>query len=198
MTWVIVVLALIGVVGPLLWLLPSKRERQVGALRTAARGAGLVVELASVPKQGAKAHERVSAGGVPKEAKILCAAYRLPLPERSPAAPRWFLLKAPGGSDHSAGAAEALVAGWALRASASNAPKSPEYWRRVAALVNELPAGCVAVEADDAQVAWYGRERVGDLEVDAVAAAIHRGLAALAALQREYAKRASAAKKTPP
>lgn len=186
MTWAIVALALVGVVGPLFWLLPSKRQRQVGALRAAARGAGLVVELASVPKQGAKPHERVSAGGVPKEAKILCAAYRLALLERLPAAPRWFLLKAAGG-DHAADARPAPIGGWMLRASASSVPKSPAYWRRVAAIVNALPAGCVAVEADDVQVAWYGRERAGDLAVDAAVAAIHRGLTALAALHRECA-----------
>ena len=180
MTWVIVALVLIGVVGPLFWMLPSKRERQVGALRAAARGAGLIVELASVPKPNASAHERVSAGGVARDAKIRCAAYRLLFPKPQPDAPRWFLLKtaACGG----AGAGGAPVVGWALREAAANTPESSEYWRQVAAIVNELPGDCVGVEADAGQVAWYGRERVADLTVDATVADIRRGLTDLAAL----------------
>lgn len=180
MTWVIVALVLIGVIGPLFWMLPSQRERQVGALRGAARGAGLLVELASVPKPNASAHERVSAGGVARDAKIRCAAYRLLFPKAQPDAPRWFLLKtaAQGG----AGVGGALVAGWALREAAANTSKSPEYWRQVGVILNELPGDCVAVEADAGQVAWYGRERLGDRTVDAIVADLRRGLTELAAL----------------
>lgn len=180
MAWVIVALVLIGVVGPLFWMLPSKRERQVGALRAAARGAGLVVELARVPKPDARAHERVSAGGVPKDAKIRCAAYRLLLPKAQPAAPRWFLVKTAAGSG--AALVDAPVAGWVLREAASNTPESAEYWQQVAAIVDEMPGDCVAVEADDGQIAWYGRERLGDLAVDAAVAAVRRGLTGLATL----------------
>ena len=180
MTWVIVALVLIGVVGPLFWMLPSQRERQVGALRAAARGVGLLVELASVPKPDASAHERVSAGGVARDAKIRCAAYRLLFPKAQPDAPRWFLLKtaAQGG----AGVGGAPVAGWALRETAANTPESSEYWRQVGVIVNELPGDCVGVEADAGQVAWYGRERFGDQTVDAAVAAVRRGLTELAAL----------------
>lgn len=183
MAWAIVSLALIGVIGPLLWLLPSKRERQVAALRAGARASGLVVELASVPNLHAKPHERVSAGGVRKEAKIACAAYRLLKPNPSPAAAQWLLLKGGAGCNRPlAVAGSAPVAGWWLWKPAANAPRSPGYWQRVGAIVNELPGDCVAVETDSAQTAWYGRERPGDLAADAVAPAIRRGLAALAAL----------------
>ena len=186
MAWVIVALVLIGVVGPLFWMLPSKRERQVGALRAAARGAGLVVELARVPKPDARAHERVSAGGVPKDATIRCAAYRLLLPKAQPAAPRWFLLKTAAGGVGAGSRASLVdavpVAGWMLREAASNTPKSAEYWQQVAAIVEELPGDCVAVETDAEQVAWYGRERLGELPVDAAVAAVRRGLASLAVL----------------
>lgn len=184
MAWVIVALVLIGVVGPLFWMLPSKRERQVGALRAAARSAGLVVELARVPKPDAHAHERVSAGGVPKDANIRCAAYRLLLPKAQPAAPRWFLLKtaAGGAGSRASFVGAAPVAGWLLREAASNTPKSSEYWRQVAAIVNELPGDCVGVEADAGQIAWYGRERLGELPIDTAVAAVRRGLTSLAAL----------------
>lgn len=180
MAWLIVALVLIGVVGPLFWMLPSKRERQVGALRAAARSVGLVVELASVPKPDASAHERVSAGGVAREAKIGCAAYRLLFAEAQPAAPQWFLLKT---SASGAGAeGDTPVTGWVLRETVSNTPRSAEYWQQVGVIINELPADCVAVETDAGQVAWYGRERLGDLAVDAAVADLRRGLTAIAAL----------------
>lgn len=197
MTWVIVSLALIGVIGPLFWLLPSKRQRQVAALRTAARRSGLVVELASVPNLHAKPHERVSAGGVPKEAKLLCAAYRWPLPKPSPTAPRLLLLKGSASQGASADAGFAPIPGWWLWKPPPNAPKSPAYWQRAGAIADELPGGCVAVEVDSVQTAWYGRERLGDLAADAVAAAIQRGLADLAALQADSEVAATPPARTP-
>ena len=197
MAWAIVCLVVIGVVGPLLWLLPSKRERRVAALRAAARANGLVVELASVPDLHAKPHERVSAGGVRRETKILCAAYRLPMPKPSHPAPRWLLLKGGGRERELAVAGSAPIAGWRLWKPALNAPKSPAYWQRVGAIVDDLPGDCVAVETDPAHTAWYGRERPGDLAADAVVAAIRRGLAALAALHGDGETAAISAAETP-
>ena len=79
MVWIVIALVLIAAVGPVFYLLPTKASRRQAALRTAARQAGLVVEIASVPKPDAQAAELVSSGGEPRDAKIDCAAYRLPL-----------------------------------------------------------------------------------------------------------------------
>ena len=86
-------LAIVVAAGPILWLLPSKRDKRLAELRAAARRAGLVVEIVAVPKLDADASERVSAGGVARHATIDCAAYRLPLPRPLTAAPHWQLLK---------------------------------------------------------------------------------------------------------
>ena len=48
MAWTIVAIVLLAAVGPLLWLLPSRRQRQQAEWRTAARRHGLAVELAAV------------------------------------------------------------------------------------------------------------------------------------------------------
>lgn len=181
MTWLLTALVLIGVIGPVFWLLPSKRQRQVGRLRAAARRAGLVVELARLPKIDARAHERVTAAGVAKEPVTACVAYRLPLLEPAPAAPAWRL--------HRTGADDGPVAGWTLQDDAAPATTPACYWRRVGAVANDLPGGCLAVEADAAHVAWYGTEHCADLFPDAVATAIHAGLTALAALQCEAGER---------
>jgi len=79
MAWLYILLALILVLGPVLYLLPSRRDKEQAALRSAARTGGLVVELASLHKADSEAHERVSASAQPREPKIQCVRYGLPM-----------------------------------------------------------------------------------------------------------------------
>ena len=181
-TWLVVAVVLIALAGPVFWLLPSERERQLARLRAEARRAGLVVELASVPKLDAPAEEKVSAGGVVREAKVDCAVYRLPMTDAPPDAPRWLLLK---GSPADTAATETPVPGWALGEMQVHPPATRTYWRAVAAVANELPGGCVAVEADRRRVAWYGSERLEGAAAEVVVAGIRDGLAALARLHSD-------------
>lgn len=187
MGWIIAAIVLLAVIGPVLYLLPSKRQRRLGALRAAARSAGLTVELASAPKLDAAAEERISAGGVPREARIDCAAYRLPLPKPLPDAPSWQLLR-----DRS-GAASRLqpAAGWTALSPPQGVPApDADYWRRVAALIDALPGGCVGVEANGAQVGWLGTERLGGAAPEDVVAGIRSGLEALCDMHVEAASQA--------
>ena len=182
--WLVVAVVVIALAGPVFWLLPSERERQVARLRAEARRAGLGVELATVPKLDAPAEERVSAGGVAREAKIACAVYRLPVPGARRDAPRWLLLR---GGAAKAAAAEGLVPGWTLWGTVVNPPAAQTYWQIVGTVANELPGGCVAVEADGRRVAWYGGERLKGATAVEVVAGVRDGLAALARLQGESA-----------
>ena len=174
--WIIAAIVLLAVIGPVLYLLPSKRQRRLGALRAAARSAGLAVELASVPKLDAAPEERVSAGGVPRDARIDCAAYRLPLPKPLPDAPCWRLLKC-----RSVDASRPHpIDGWTALSPPQDVPTpNADYWRRVAACIDALPGGCVGVEANGAQVGWLGTERLGDAVPEDVVADIRSGLEAL-------------------
>ena len=203
MVWIVVALVLALAVGPLLWLRPSKRDKLVSRCRQAARRAGLVVELAHVPKLDATASERVSAGGVARDVSIECAAYRLPLPSSIVDAPRWRLLKDPavrrqarreGNSGDRDGAGVAAlrenryVDGWRMREPPRDAPPAgADYWQRLAAMIDALPGGCVAVEADSRTIAWLGQERVDESDVDAFVADIGAGLTAIAKLHEQVA-----------
>ena len=173
--WGIIALALLAVGGPVFWMLPSRRERQKAQLRTAARQAGLVVELASLDKPDATAAERVSAGGVRRQPKVWCAAYRLPLPGLGDG-PSWMLRKT------SAAGGDPLVPGWLRSGPRDSLPNDAGYWRRVAALADALPGDCVGVEANSRWVSWYGHESVGDAPAEQVAADIRAGLESLAGL----------------
>lgn len=178
MIWILVVVVLAVAVGPVLWLLPSRRQRQQGAWRSAARAQGLVVELASVEVANAPPEERVSAGGVPRPARRECMAYRLPLMPSADAAPRWRLLKSEPGSPD--------LPGWLLPTPPPPLPTpAADYWRRLRPLLDALPGGCIGVEATSGAISWLGLETAEDDPVGTTVADIKAGLAAIAALHRE-------------
>lgn len=175
MVWIVIVLVLAAAIGPIFWLMPSQASRRQAALRTAARQAGLIVEIGSVPKLDADAAERVSAGGVAREAKVDCAVYRLPLPRTLAAAPRWTVLK----SDRE----NRFLDGWTTMRPPADVPADAAgYWSEIQAVVDALPGGCLAVESTGQTVGWYGRERIGEASPEDVARAIQAGLRTLAGL----------------
>ena len=79
MTWIVIALVLLMAFGPVLWLVPSKRDRRLARLRTEARQEGLSVEIRQIPKTNPSAAERVSAGGEIRDPVRTCAAYVLTL-----------------------------------------------------------------------------------------------------------------------
>lgn len=108
MTWIIIGLILLAAFGPVLWLVPSKRDRHLTALRDQARREGLVVELRRVPKLNPSPAERVSAGGRVKQPVVECTAYIQTLTRRLAVLPPWRLLR-DDGADNSAAR---VPAGW--------------------------------------------------------------------------------------
>lgn len=179
MVWILVVAVLALTVGPILWLLPSRRQRQLEKWRTSARQHGLVVEQASIEHADAPPEERVSAGGVPRPAQRQCIAYRLPLQPPLDAAPRWRLVKAEPGSPE--------LPGWLL--AVPPLPTAPaDYWPRLRPLLDALPGGCIGVEAAPRAISWLGLETAEDDAIDTTVARVRDGLAAIGALHRELAK----------
>ncbi|MDE0660557.1 MAG: hypothetical protein OXI79_13015 [Gammaproteobacteria bacterium] len=178
LVWIIIGIVLAAAVGPIFWLMPSKRDRAQGELRSAARQAGLVVEIAALPKVDARADERVSAGGKPRDATIDCVSYRLALPRPLPNAPTWLLLR----SDRE----NRYLTGWTTLSPPGRLPATQEaYWRDIAAVLNGLPGGCTAVEAETRRISWYGREHLNGSRPEAVVEGIREGLHAIAKLHRD-------------
>lgn len=96
MTWIIIGLILLAAFGPVLWLVPSKRDRHLSALRDQARREGLLVELRRLPKLNPTAEERVSAGGRVKQPVVECAAYTHGFSRRLTALRAWRVLRGDG------------------------------------------------------------------------------------------------------
>ena len=94
MTWFVIIFLFLLTFVPLLYAIPSPRQRKQARMRKRATEAGLGVEIQFIPKLSAESAELVSVGGKLREPKIECAAYQIRL--RKPVdIPRLLLLKLP-------------------------------------------------------------------------------------------------------
>ena len=183
MTWIIIVLVLAMIIGPVMYLVPSAKDKRLTALRAAARKVGLTVQITSVAKLDPADQERVSAGGRTRQPRVACTAYQLPITRRLADFKAVMLLKIP--AQPTVAIAE-VIAGWALDA---DTPR--RVWdaynadgKGAAALfraVNRLPDDALAVALDKRFVACYWLENAGPDEqivesIDAVLAELRTDL----------------------
>lgn len=169
MSWWLIALLLLAAFGPVLWIMPSRRDRLLARLRSGARQRGLLVELTTLPDPGAPPEARVSAGGKLRHPTIACTAYRHPLPRAARYAPRWRLL--------ASAADEGPVEGWSFDGTPEG---DADYWRRTGELLKTLPHGMLGVEFDRNHVSLYWRERLEADQVETVLDALAAALNALA------------------
>lgn len=93
MVWLMVLIAIVLVIGPVLYLLPGRRDKDQQLYRAEARRCGLTVELATLYKIESEAHERVSAGGARRIPRISMARYGLPQERPLPGLPELHLVR---------------------------------------------------------------------------------------------------------
>ena len=77
MHWLLIVLMLVLVIGPVLYVLPTAKDKRLARLRERARMAGLQVKLASLPKLNPTPDERVNAGGTKRDPQLSSVGYGL-------------------------------------------------------------------------------------------------------------------------
>lgn len=103
MTWLLIAVVLLVAFGPVLWLVPSKKDKRLAAMRERGRREGLVVEMRRIPKVSPDATDRVSAGGKVRDPVVESASYRLMLPRRLRHLPGWRAVRQnadPGGDPY--------------------------------------------------------------------------------------------------
>lgn len=147
MNWVVIVVICLLAFAPLMWLLPSPRERRQARLRTRAEALGMTVGVGFLDDPDPSPEARVNAGGALRVATISCAVYRLALPvaeaglffrlvrrrRAAQAAQEWrFTKPEPAGADATRSALEPVLAA--------------------------LPADVIAVERGPGFVAAYWHE----------------------------------------
>jgi len=181
LSWIVIALVLLAAFGPILWLLPSRTDRRLAAMRARARTRGIHVEITHMPDVDADPTARVTAGGKRLEPTISCAAYHLGMHREARAAPQWKLMRRRGATDP--------LDGWQW-----DSPRVDDaaYWQEVAAVVRELPADALACAADARETICWWRERVAaehaESSVDRLADLLNK----LAEIQKLAHERATA------
>jgi hypothetical protein len=156
-TWAIILLILLVAFGPVLWLVPSRKDKRLASLRARARAEGLLVELRRIPKPDPAPTERVSAGGKALQPAIECASYAHPLNRSLTWLPGFRIVRRA-----SEGAPDPLP-GWSY----DIRPKGDgrRYLDRMLPLVDELvkvlPGDVAALEIERRTVLVYWLEKAG-------------------------------------
>ena len=181
MIWIVIIGILLVAIGPVLYVMPSKRDKQLSALRSQVRTAGLTVDVSQIPDLNANPVDKVSAGGKRREPKIKCATYTL-IPSRPfQHSPCWHL----GRSATDNG----LITGWGRIGTVRGISISDDgYWAAIGAIINALPGGCVAVKTTLNEICWQGLEHVNDRSIDGLALEIKTGLEKIAELHSQVDK----------
>lgn len=185
--WLIIGVILLAAFGPIFWMLPSAADRRLAKMRGRARTLGIHVEITQLDDLVAEPHARVTAGGVRREPKVSCAAYRMGLPRMARAAPKWMILRMPGADD-------GPIPGWQWDVASGRAMPSgdADYWKRVADLTSAFPPDTLALAAGPSEVACWWRERTTAQDAEKDVDRLHETLQKLAEIQRVADASASA------
>jgi hypothetical protein len=165
MTWIVIAVVLLIAFGPILWMLPTKRDKRLSALRTRARAEGMTVEMRHVPKPDPTPEERVSAGGRKREPYIECAAYGIGFGRKLRHLPAWRIVRV------SSGDGADPFPGWRYdrRPAGENRAHLEAMLALTRPFLERLPTGVVAVEVDPRMTLVYWREPPGS-DVETVSA----------------------------
>ncbi|MCZ6619945.1 MAG: hypothetical protein O7E57_17645 [Gammaproteobacteria bacterium] len=154
MTWIIIGLVFLVAFGPVFWLLPSKRDRRLSALRLSARTHGLVVELRRLPKLNPEPEERVSAGGKIRKPVIECAAYLWHMTNQLRFLPEARILRGTHGTT--------ALPGWVFDPECeSRVTHMDMLLGKLANYTEGLPGDVIGIEVDARQLACYWLESPG-------------------------------------
>jgi len=170
--WFIIAIVLLAAFGPVLWLVPSRRDRLLTRMRSQARTRGLRVEVTWLPDPDPVPEARVSAGGKLKNPTIAGASYQLDLPSAAGYAPTWSLVRAVG---------DGPIQGWRWRTAPAG---DGAYWHEVAPLLERLPTDVLSCEAGVRVMSCFWRERANPDAAEDAVDSIADILGELAALQQ--------------
>lgn len=172
------VLIIIGVtlllfLGPLLWMRPTPRDKQLERLRARARTLGMHVSVKIIPDPDPHFSQRVTSGGKVLDPKREVAVYRLPidLPAEldTAHAPVWEVARMRGdkeGQDKLDAFNPGLQPGWQI--TRPGLPLHAEVIAELSGLLAQAPGGTVLLDANSRSCGLYWRERGGEEAVDSI------------------------------
>lgn len=170
MEWFVIFLALGVAIGPMLYLMPTDRDRHVAALRAQAKKMGYTVQLDKVLKLDPVDQERVTAGGGVRHPAVSCARYQLPLGVTLNQLAPLTLMRIPARLTLPI---ERLSDGWGVLLHEPAQQKGLVQWRHLPAAIAEttavlqqLPDDVLGVHFDKRFVAAFWLEKSAATQVD--------------------------------
>ena len=156
MVWAIIALVLQVAFGPILYLIPSRRDRRLARVRQQARLVGFVIEMRPVRQTNPEALDRVSAGGEIRIPTHQSMAYTLVMPAKLEVLIPGRVLLDPQATDP--------APGWQLDEGAA------DWLRDNPTLLDALPEDVVGVEVGARKLTCYWLEKApaAEAEVDAL------------------------------
>lgn len=151
-----VVIILISIVflivfGGVASILPSRRSRQIGNLRIAARKFDMDISLVQIADVNASLIDRVSAGGIRQDPKRRCIAWSKRYPDEFTALPEWMA--------YATDQDEPTAINWQLNITEEQAGNlADSYWLEVDRIKELLPTRCIALECSRTEIRWLGYE----------------------------------------
>lgn len=169
--YILISIVFLVVFGGIASILPSRKVRQLGHLRVAARKHGLATSVVQIDDVNASLTDRVTASGIKLDPKRRCVAWSKSYPDEFPDVPEWISF-AQDRDDPSQNP-------WQLRTKAEESDKlAPSYWDAVDRIKALLPDRCLAVECLPTEVRWMGYELVSS-SIEEFIQAMSQGLEAL-------------------
>ena len=151
--FILISIVFLIVFGGVVSILPSRRARQIGNLRIAARKYDLEISLVQIADVNASLADRVSAGGIQRDPKKRCVAWSKRFPDEFTALPEWI--------SYVLDKDESRKTTWQL-----DITKEPighltdTYWTEVDRIKELLPNRCIALECTDTEIRWLGYEEI--------------------------------------
>ena len=154
--WLIIIMIVAALIGPVVYLMPTKREKRLSEVRLLARKLGLRVSVEGIPDLNIKREELVSPSGIARSPTVECAVYRLRFDNLDDQAFSWAIYKS---NNALLGFVQAPLKGWIWEGLEENGLQITEnYWERLEKAMDELPEQCLALEVTQEFVAWKGKE----------------------------------------
>lgn len=151
--YILITVVFLIVFGGIASILPSRKVRQLGHLRVAARKYGLATAVVQVDDVNASLADRVTASGIKLDPKKRCVAWSKSYPDEFPHVPEWIT--------YALDQADSSKNRWQLH---TNGEESGElaatYWETVDRIKPLFPDRCLAIECTRTEVRWMGYELV--------------------------------------
>ncbi len=185
--YILISIVFLVVFGGIASVLPTRRARQLGHLRVAARKHGLTTSLVHITDVNASLADRVTASGKQLEPKKRCVAWSKQYSDDFPDVPEWIA--------YTLDRKKTDGMNWEVhQTSGERRALSESYWLEFDRIKTLFPDRCIAIECKRSEVRWLGYENVSSTNDEFIQAMV-QGLDTLMCLNTSISEEENAFKR---